>query len=213
MSITHYFSKDPDKRARFIFNFIAGIYGKSDTNLSKGFWESTKVLQDEIGIEGKTVLDIGSGSGAWSANFHRIGAKEVQGIDFSEKMVKQAQQRHPEIKFQIGNAEDLHQFADDSFDIVTASYVLHGVKKEKRTKMLQEMKRVSRKHIVVQDFIGKTPLFLRFLEFMEQSDYKNFKEHFCSELKVYFEETKKIETRFGSGVYIASKNTNHSPNN
>ena len=45
MSFAHYFSRDPDKRALFIFNFIAGIYGKADTNLSKGFWESTKVLE------------------------------------------------------------------------------------------------------------------------------------------------------------------------
>ena len=203
MSITHYFSQDPDKRALFIFNFISGIYGKADTNLSKGFWESTKVLEERIGIKGKTVLDIGSGSGAWSANFLRMGAKEVQGVDFSEKMVKQALKKHPNIKFQQGNAENLSQFPDNTFDIVTASFVLHGVKKDKRAIMLKEMKRISKGHVVLHDFIGKTPLFLRFLEFMEQSDYKNFKEHFCSELQEYFSETSKTETRFGSGLYIA----------
>jgi ubiquinone/menaquinone biosynthesis C-methylase UbiE len=203
MSITHYFSKDPDKRALFIFNFISGIYGKADTNLSKGFWESTKVLEEKIGIKGKTVLDIGSGSGAWSANFLRMGAKEVKGVDFSEKMVKQAQNKHPNIQFQHGNAEDLHQFSDDSFDIVTASFVLHGVKKDKRAKMLKEMKRISKGHVIIHDFIGSTPLFVRFLEFMEQSDYKYFKINFCNELKEYFTETSKTETRFGSGLYIA----------
>ncbi len=204
MSIKNYFSKDPDKRALFIFSLIAGIYGKVDTNLSKGFWESTKALEDKIGIKGKTVLDIGSGSGAWSSNFLRMGAQKVEGVDFAEKMVKQAQEKHPEIKFQQGNAENLNQFADNTFDIVTASFVLHGVKKDKRAKMLQEMKRISKKHVVVHDFIGKTPLFVRFLEYMEQSDYKNFKKSFCSELKIYFSETSKTETRFGSGLYIAS---------
>ncbi|NOR86491.1 MAG: methyltransferase domain-containing protein [Bacteroidales bacterium] len=203
MSIKNYFSKDPDKRALFIFSFIAGIYGKADTNLSKGFWESTKVLEDEIGIKGKSVLDIGSGSGAWSANFLRMGAKRVEGVDFAPKMIAQAKKKHPDIKFQQGNAEDLSQFADNTFDIVTASFVLHGVKKDKRAKMLQEMKRISKGHVVLHDFIGKTPLFVRFLEFMEQSDYKNFKEHFCSELQEYFKETSKIATRFGSGLYIA----------
>ena len=203
MSIHHYFSKDPDKRAQFIFNFISGIYGKTDSSLSKGFWESTKVLEKEIGIKGKKVLDVGCGSGAWSANFLRMGAAQVQGVDFSTKMIKQAQKRHTRIQFQIGNAEDLHQFADNSFDIVTASFVLHGVKKDKRNKMLQEMKRVSNSHVVFHDFIGKTPLFIRFLEFMEQSDYKNFKLNFCEELKDQFTSAKKIATRFGSGVYIA----------
>jgi ubiquinone/menaquinone biosynthesis C-methylase UbiE len=160
-------------------------------------------LEEKIGIKGKTVLDIGSGSGAWSANFLRMGAKEVKGVDFSEKMVKQAQNKHPNIQFQHGNAEDLHQFSDDSFDIVTASFVLHGVKKDKRAKMLKEMKRISKGHVIIHDFIGSTPLFVRFLEFMEQSDYKYFKINFCNELKEYFTETSKTETRFGSGLYIA----------
>jgi len=203
MSIKNYFSKDPDKRALFIFSFIAGIYGKADTNLSKGFWESTKVLEEKIGIKGKTVLDIGSGSGAWSANFLRMGAEKVEGIDFAPKMVAQAQKNHPEIKFQQGNAENLSQFSDNSFDIVTASFVLHGVKKDKRAKMLLEMKRISKGHVVIHDFIGKTPLFVRFLEFMERSDYKNFKMNFCKELDEHFSETSSTSTRFGSGLYIA----------
>ncbi|OYT16294.1 MAG: hypothetical protein B7C24_08515 [Bacteroidetes bacterium 4572_77] len=204
MSIIHYFSKDPDKRARFIFNFIAGIYGKADLTLSKGFWESTKVLEQQIGIKGKNVLDVGSGSGSWSANFVRMGAQEVQGIDFSRKMVLQAQKQHKQIKFQLGDAEDLHQFADNSFDIVTASFMLHGVKEEKRERMLKEMKRVSRKHVVLHDFIGKTPLFVRFLEFLEQSDYKHFKKNFEKEMQKYFSHTQVISTRFGSGLYIGS---------
>ena len=203
MSFAHYFSRDPDKRALFIFNFIAGIYGKADTNLSKGFWESTKVLEEKVGIKGKTVLDIGSGSGAWSANFDRMGAREVQGLDFSAKMVKQAKKKHSHIHFQQGNAENMHQFPDHSFDIVTASFVLHGVKKDKRARILKEMKRLSKGHIVIHDFIGPTPLFVRFLEFMERSDYKFFKQNFCEELKEHFTETSKTETRYGRGHYIA----------
>ena len=204
MSIRQYFSKDPDKRALFIFNFIAGIYGRADTNLSKGFWDSTKALENKIGIKGKSVLDVGCGSGAWSANFQRMGAKEVQGVDFSEKMLIQAKRKHPNIQFHQGNAENLHQFADDSFDIVTASYVLHGVKKEKRALMLQEMKRISRQHVVIHDFVGPTPLFVKFLEFLEQSDYRFFKINFYKELQAIFTETSKIPTRYGSGLYIAS---------
>jgi len=203
MSIKNYFSKDPNKRALFIFSFIAGIYGKADTNLSKGFWESTKVLEEKIGIKGKTVLDIGSGSGAWSANFLRIGAQKVVGVDFAPKMVAQATMKHPNIHFQQGNAEELSQFSDNSFDIVTASFVLHGVKKDKRSIILKEMKRISKGHVVIHDFIGKTPLFVRFLEFLERSDYKFFKLNFCNELKEYFTETSKTSTRFGSGLYIA----------
>lgn len=205
MSLLNYFSSDPDKRALFIFSFIAGIYAKADTNLSKGFWESTKVLDEKIGLQGKRVLDIGSGSGAWSANFLRAGAKQVEGIDFAEKMVLQAQSKHPEIKFNIGNGEDLSQFKSNSFDVVTASYVLHGMKKEKRQLLFKEMKRVSSKYVVLHDFMGKTPFFIRILEFLERSDYKMFKKNICNELKENFSEASKTPTRFGSGIYIAQK--------
>jgi len=202
MSIFNYFSKDPDKRAHFIFSLISSVYGRADRNLSKGFWDSTKELGKIIGVKNKTVLDVGCGSGAWSENFLRIGAKKVNGVDFVEKMVLQAKKKHPNIEFSIGNAENLNQYKDNSFDIVTASYVLHGMKIKQREKVLLEMKRISRKHVVIHDFIGKTPLFVRFLEFMEQSDYIFFKKNFNSEMKTYFTNTTKTATRYGSGLYI-----------
>jgi len=205
MSILDYFSKDPDKRARFIFSFISSIYAKSDHTISRGFWASTKVLEKLIGIKNKTVLDIGSGTGAWSANFIRMGARKVSGVDFVEKMVLQAKKKHPDIDFTTGNGEDLSHFDDNSFDIVTASYVLHGMKIEKREKMLLEMKRISKKHVVVHDFIGKTPAFVRFLEFMEQSDYIFFKKNFDAEMEKHFINTTKTATRYGSGLYIGEK--------
>ena len=202
MSIINYFSKDPDKRAHFIFSLISGIYGRVDRKLSIGFWESTKILEKLIGIKNKTVLDIGCGSGAWSANFLRIGASKVSGVDFVEKMVLQAQKKHPNIEFSTGNAEDLRQFNDNSFDIVTASYVLHGMKIKQRESVLLEMKRISKRHVVIHDFIGKTPYFVRFLEFMEQSDYIFFKKNFSYEMKTHFLKTTKTAIRYGSGLYI-----------
>ena len=203
MSITHYFSRNPDKRAKFIFNFIAPLYGKLDKKLQEGFRASSVVLDKEIMIAGKSVLDIGAGTGAWGAAINKLGASKVHGVDFSEKMLNQAKKNHPNINFSLADAEDLSGFTDNSFDIVTASFVLHGVKYKKRKKMLDEMKRISKKHIVLHDFIGKTPLFIRFLEFLENSDYKNFKKNFCKELQEKFPKTKKIPSRYGSGLYIA----------
>lgn len=203
MSILHYFSNDADKRAQFVFGAIAGIYAHADTQLSKGFWESTKVLEKEIGISGKTVLDVGSGSGAWASNFLRMGAAQVQGVDFVEKMVERASKKHPQIRFSLGNAENLSQFADKSFDMVTASFVLHGVKQNHRAQMLKEMQRIARNHVVIHDFIGPTPLFVRFLEFMERSDYKFFKENFCHEMKEIFGHCQQIQSRYGSGLYYS----------
>ena len=150
-------------------------------------------------------LDIGSGTGAWSSLFFKNGADTVLGIDLSEKMIIQAKKNHPKINFSIGNGESLNQIKEHSFDIVTSSFVLHGFTSEKRKKMLNEMKRISKKYIVIQDFIGKTPTFIKFLEFLERSDYKKFKKEICQELNKTFTKTKRIPVKYGSGLYISEK--------
>ena len=205
MGLQHYFSSDPDKRARFIFNFIAPIYGILGASVERNFESSMNAVENHISVKGKAVMDLGTGTGAWAANFKSRGASQVMGVDFAGKMLNQAKNNYPNMEFVQGDAENLEQFDDNSFDIVTASFVLHGVKEHKRANMLSEMRRVSRKHIVIHDFIGETPLFIRFLEFMERSDYKFFKQNFCSELKSHFGNAKKIPTKFGTGIYIAEK--------
>jgi len=205
MSFTHYFSKDANKRAKFIFNLIAPIYGKVDAGLVKNYAYAIGIVGGQIDIKGMRVLDLGTGTGAWAEMFRLKGAEKVQGIDFSAKMLEAARQKHPEISFVNGDAENLINIDDNSFDLVTASYVLHGVKENKRRKMLEEMNRVSRKYVVIHDFAGRTSLFLQFLEFMERSDYKNFKKGFCDELKRLFPVTKKVESINGSGLYFAVK--------
>ena len=204
MRIREYFSRDPNKRAKYIFNLIAPVYGKVDAGLINNYINSIDIVDSEIGIGGKHVLDIGTGTGAWAAMFDVKGAKKVHGIDLAKKMIEQGKANHPELSFSVANGENLTHFPDNSFDIVTASFVLHGVKIDRRRKILEEMKRISREHIVVHDFSGSTPLFIRFLELLERSDYKNFKTGFCNELKNMFSKVKKIETDNSNGLYFAS---------
>jgi len=42
-----------------------------------------------------------------------------------------------------------NEFKVNTFDIVTASYVVHGVKLKKRVKMISEIKKVSKQHVVI----------------------------------------------------------------
>ncbi len=205
MSLLDYFSKDVDKRTKFMFSTIAPIYARVDHSLIKGYQKSIDVVQNEIDIKDKSVLDIGTGTGAWAMKFIQKGASKVCGIDLSEKILKSGREKHPEITFKIGNAEDLKDFSDNSYDIVTASFVIHGVKADRRAKILSEMKRISKKYVILHDFVGKTHFFVRFLEFIERSDYKNFKKHFCKEFMKKFSKTKKIASDYGSGIYIGEK--------
>ncbi len=205
MSVLDYFSKDATTRAKFMFGAIAPIYAKVDSHLVHSYQETIEKLATEIQIKSETVLDIGTGTGAWAMKFVQSKAAKVHGVDLSPKMYKIAKEKHPEIEFSLGDAENLTAFADNSFDIVTASFVVHGVKSDRREKMLSEMKRIAKKHVVLHDFIGKTPYFVRFLEFIEKSDYKHFKQNICKELQANFSKTKKTQSDYGSGLYIASK--------
>ena len=204
MSIFHYFSKDADKRARFVFNFIAGFYKKIDFSGSSHYLNATSLVNDKVGVNGKTILDVGTGTGDWGAMFSQYEAGKIVGVDFAEKMVANARSKHKNIEFKLGNAEDLSSFEDDAFDIVTASFVVHGVKHEKRAKMLAEMRRVAKSHVVLHDFLGDTPLFIKILEFLEQSDYLSFKKNIIEELKLHFTKVETFQIKKGTGLYICS---------
>ena len=181
------FSKNPHKRAESIFNLIAPIYSALDRYVKRGFRRAIHNVAKEIKLEGKNVLDIGTGPGAWAALFKEHGAAKVHGVDFAQKMINKANARYNHsITFSKGNAENLSEFDDDSFDIVTASFVLHGVTEERRRIILGEMKRVSRQFIVINDYYGPTPAFARFLEYLEKSDYLHFKANFINELNNHF---------------------------
>jgi len=200
------FSKNPHKRAKSIFNLIAPIYSVLDSYVKKGFRSAINNISDELDLKGKSVLDIGTGPGAWAALFKEHGATKVHGVDFAKKMVKKANKRYsPGITFSIGDAENLPEFDDNSFDIVTASFVLHGVTENKRKIMLDEMKRITKKHVIINDYFGKTPVVARFLEYLEKSDYHHFKANFCNELNNHFPHVKKEKASFGTSVYFASK--------
>lgn len=200
------FSKNPHKRAKSIFNLIAPIYSMLDAYVKKGFKQAINNVINELELKDKSVLDIGTGPGAWAALFKENGANKVHGVDFAPNMIQKANKRYaPGITFSTGDAENLTEFGDKSFDIVTSSFLLHGVTEDKRALMLTEMKRISKKHVIINDYYGKTPAVARFLEFLEKSDYHHFKANFCKELNTFFPNVKREKASFGTSVYFASK--------
>ena len=205
MSIFHYFSKDEDKRSRFIFNFIAPIYARIGKSVSDKYTDLIKIVDKFVKIEGKKVLDVGTGSGSWANKYHEFGASKVVGVDSAIKMLDAGRKNFPHIEFIHCDAEKLSIFEENSFDIVTASYVLHGVKKDRRLKMLEQMKRVTKKYVIVNDFAGKVGLPIRLLEAIERSDMPYFKDHFIDELKDNFSYAKLLKLKGGAGLYIAEK--------
>jgi arsenite methyltransferase len=110
--------------------------------LSDSQFAGGKRLVDRMGIQrGERALDVGCGTGRlarWIASI--AGADAVVGIDPLPDRVKVARANSPGIRFEVGTAEDLSAFGDESFDAVCMSAVFHWV--GDKPKALGEARRV-----------------------------------------------------------------------
>lgn len=82
-----------------------------------------QAAMDAVGpITGATVLDVGCGTGASSAELVRRGAREVLGIDLSAPMIDAARggNRGARLHFQLGDVLELRD--RDRFDVIYSRY-------------------------------------------------------------------------------------------
>jgi len=92
--------------------------------------------------QGKRLLDVGCGTGHWSAYFARRGF-EVTGIDISEQMIEVARGKNISgSRFEVADAENL-PFADNQFDVATAVTVIEFAAHP--TRLVAEMARCVKK--------------------------------------------------------------------
>jgi ubiquinone/menaquinone biosynthesis C-methylase UbiE len=116
--------------------------------LSDPQFEGGKRLVDGLEIAaGQHVLDVGCGTGRLARYIaERVGASgRVVGIDPLADRIALAREHGTakNLAFEVGQAEDLSAFADESLDTVTMSAVFHWV--ENKPKALAEVRRVLRK--------------------------------------------------------------------
>ncbi len=202
MGFKHYFSSNEDKRALFIFNLIAPLYYLIDGGTHKKYREMAALLNEQFPLKEKDVLDVGCGTGSWIASLANYNLHKAIGSDFSQKMILQATKNNKNLNCILQKDSSLSVFPDKSFNLVTATFVLHGMKSEKRLELLKEMKRLAKDYVVVHDFYRGTPLLVRLLEFLERSDYVNFKKSFKNEMSQMFTETFIIESETGNALYF-----------
>lgn len=95
-----------------------------------------------------TMLDLGVGGGRTTRHFAPL-VKQYVGIDCSPNMIAACKRRfenadHP-VSLNVGDARDLSQFEDSSFDFILFSYNgIDYVSHEDRLKILAEVKRVGK---------------------------------------------------------------------
>lgn len=100
------------------------------------------------GIDLKSVLDVGSGTGLFAEAFAAEGFR-VKGVDLNPDFLKIAQELVPGAEFRVAEAENL-PFDKGSFDLVFLGHVLHEADDPARA--LREAARVCRRRVAVLEW-------------------------------------------------------------
>src|SRR5437899_11696866 len=139
------------------------LWEKGDfTRIAATMRESGEALVQRIGVKpGMKVLDLGSGDGTTALPEAKLGA-EVLGVDIASNLVEAGNRRAKEqglanLKFQEGDASNLEQLPDKTFDLVVS--IFGAMFAPKPFDVAKEMVRVTRPggRIVMGNWIPNDP--------------------------------------------------------
>src|SRR5271168_4658275 len=104
------------------------LWEKGDfTRIAESMRESGESIVEKLGItKGLKVLDLGCGDGTTALPEARLGA-DVLGVDIAKNLVEAGKKRAKEegltnIKFQEGDASNLYELTDRTFDLVVSIF-------------------------------------------------------------------------------------------
>jgi SAM-dependent methyltransferase len=139
------------------------LWEKGDfTRIAESMVESGEALVNTFGIKpGMDVLDLGCGNGTTALPAARLGAN-VLGVDIASNLVAAGNKRVEaeglaNCKFQEGDASDLNELSNDSFDLVVS--IFGAMFAPKPFDVAKEMVRVTRPggRIVMGNWIPNDP--------------------------------------------------------
>ena len=142
------------------------LWEKGDfTRIAATMRESGEALVQRIGVKpGMKVLDLGCGDGTTALPEAKLGA-EVLGVDISSNLVaagnrRAKQQGLTNLKFEEGDASNLEQLPDKTFDLVVS--IFGAMFAPKPFDVAKEMVRVTRPggRIVMGNWIPGDPTFV-----------------------------------------------------
>lgn len=139
------------------------LWEKGDfTRIAEAMRQSGEELVAKLGVtSGLKVLDLGCGDGTTAIPEAKLGA-DVLGVDIASNLVAAGNRRAAElgltnIRFQEGDASNLHELKDDSFDLVVS--IFGAMFAPKPFDVAKEMVRVARPggRIVMGNWIPGDP--------------------------------------------------------
>ncbi len=86
--------------------------------------ERYAILESLGDLSGKSILDVGCGSGIATAGLFGRGAASITGVDFSRGQIAIAARENPAARFAVGDAAAL-PLPDGAFDLAVGSYLIH----------------------------------------------------------------------------------------
>lgn len=124
--------KDPYRKIAKVYDSLVDPMNAPLRNIARRMHPPT---------EGKSVLDVGCGTGTTLDMYERAGC-EVFGVDLSLSMLEKARMRLGE-RAHLRHADATEMpFEDDRFDLVVTMFTLHEMSLETRNKVIDEMTRV-----------------------------------------------------------------------
>ena len=139
------------------------LWEKGDfTRIAESMRESGEALVNSLGItKGLKVLDLGCGDGTTALPEAKLGA-DVLGVDIAKNLVEAGNKRATEhglanCKFQEGDASNLHELKDQTFDLVVS--IFGAMFAPKPFDVAREMVRVTRPggRIIMGNWIPNDP--------------------------------------------------------
>ena len=158
------------RRIRRLFNRAAGVLAVFDGHLRREYARTLERITLPPGLE---VLDLGTGTGNLAAALSARG-HHVTGVDFSERSLARARRSCPGTRLVLADLYELDAFRTGSFDLVTLAYVVHGLPEALRPAVLGHAARISRQAVLVLDYAGPGPWYVRVIEFLEGPHYPSF---------------------------------------
>jgi ubiquinone/menaquinone biosynthesis C-methylase UbiE len=161
------------------------LWGDGEKAQERRFLDMTKIGD----LNGKSVLDVGSGYGDLIGYLEKSNIKlsHYYGIDFSDKMVEIAKKKHPDYKFEKRNLR-LNPFSENSYDYVFGSgifFLPHDNWKEYVKQVVESMYRTAKIGVAVNFLMDEGKGGSSDLNFVTADEVKGLLKGITKKIDVY----------------------------
>jgi ubiquinone/menaquinone biosynthesis C-methylase UbiE len=135
---------EENKKKKTLFNSLVAFARK--VYFAKAF---AKFIAANYDIRGKSICEIGVGSGLTLTQLKKFGNGRCVGLDYSEKSIEMAREENKDCEFILGEAQATG-FKDKEFDLVYSLGFLEHYSKEEQTKFIEEQKRIAKECVFIE---------------------------------------------------------------